>query len=67
MQWEMADMVITDPPYNVALWMETKEQAKARVVEFDPKYVQTIVNRMRKLDSTLVIKRNWVIIDNTIN
>jgi site-specific DNA-methyltransferase (adenine-specific) len=26
----LADMVITDPPYNVALGMETKEQAKAR-------------------------------------
>ena len=30
MQGEMADMVVTDPPYNVALGMETKEQAKAR-------------------------------------
>lgn len=27
---ELADMVVTDPPYNVALGMETKEQAKAR-------------------------------------
>jgi DNA modification methylase len=27
---ELADLVITDPPYNVALGMETKEQAKAR-------------------------------------
>jgi DNA modification methylase len=30
MQGELADMVVTDPPYNVALGMETKEQAKAR-------------------------------------
>jgi DNA modification methylase len=30
MQGELADMVLTDPPYNVALGMETKEQAKAR-------------------------------------
>ena len=30
MKGELADMVVTDPPYNVALGMETKEQAKAR-------------------------------------
>jgi DNA modification methylase len=30
MHGELADMVVTDPPYNVALGMETKEQAKAR-------------------------------------
>ena len=30
MNGELADMVVTDPPYNVALGMETKEQAKAR-------------------------------------
>lgn len=30
MNGEFADMVVTDPPYNVALGMETKEQAKAR-------------------------------------
>lgn len=30
MQGEFADMCVTDPPYNVALGMETKEQAKAR-------------------------------------
>jgi len=27
---ELCDLVVTDPPYNVALGMETKEQAKAR-------------------------------------
>lgn len=33
---------------------------KCFMSELDPKYVQTIINRMMKLDSTLEIKRNWV-------
>ena len=33
---------------------------KCYMSELDPKYVQTIVNRMQKLDPSLVIKRNWV-------
>ena len=33
---------------------------KCYMSELDPKYVQTIINRMIKLDSSIEIKRNWV-------
>jgi DNA modification methylase len=33
---------------------------KSRLIEYDPRYCQVIVDRMRKLDSSLIIKRNGV-------
>lgn len=37
---QLADLVVTDPPYNVSLGMETLEQAKARNRRTDGKIIQ---------------------------
>jgi DNA modification methylase len=52
--------VITDPFLGSGSTMVAAHQLKRRCfgMELDPKYCQVIIDRMKKLDSTLIIKRN---------
>ena len=53
---------ILDPFGGSGTTMVACEQLnrKAYIVEFDPRYCQVIIDRMKKLDPTLTIKRNGV-------
>lgn len=55
---------ITDPFLGGGSTMVASHQLKRKCygMELDPKYCQVIIDRMRKLDSSLVIKRNGQVI-----
>ena len=60
--WSKKDNIVLDLFWWSGSTMVACHQLnrKCFMSELDPKYVQTIINRMIKLDSTLEIKRNWV-------
>jgi len=60
--WSLENNIIIDLFLGSGTAMVASHQLKRKCygMELDPKYVQTIINRMIKLDSTLEIKRNWV-------
>lgn len=62
-EYEMGD-VILDLFGGSGATMVASEQTKRKclMMEFEPYYCQVIVDRMRKLDSSLVIKRNGIVI-----
>jgi DNA modification methylase len=58
--------LIAEPFTGSGTTMVASHQLKRKCygMELDPKYCQVIIDRMRKLDPTLVIKRNGVILPN---
>jgi site-specific DNA-methyltransferase (adenine-specific) len=56
--------LILDPYLGSGSTMVTCHQLKRKCygMELDPKYCQVIIDRMRKLDETLIIKRNGIVI-----
>jgi DNA modification methylase len=56
--------VIVDGFLGSGTTMVASHQLKRKCygLELDPKYCQVIIDRMRKLDSTLIIKRNGLVI-----
>ena len=54
--------LLYDPFLGSGSTMVAAHQLKRRCfgMELDPKYCQVIIDRMRKLDSTLIIKRNGI-------
>ena len=55
-----SDSIIYEPFMGSGTTMVASHQLKRKCygMELDPKYCQVIVDRMKKLDSTLIIKKN---------
>jgi DNA modification methylase len=60
--WSLENNIIIDLFLGSGTAMVASHQLKRKCygMELDPKYCQVIVDRMKKLDSTLVIKKNGV-------
>lgn len=63
-QWSVQGNLIADLYLGSGTTMVASHQLKRKCygMELDPKYCQVIVDRMKKLDSSLVIKRNGEIL-----
>ena len=64
-KWGKENDLIADIYLGSGSTMVASHQLKRKCygMELDPKYCDVIVNRMRKLDPTLIIKRNGVVTD----
>jgi DNA modification methylase len=62
--WSSENNIIIDLFLGSGTTMVASHQLKRKCygMELDPKYCQVIVDRMRKLDPTLIIKKNGVIV-----